>query len=154
MIYQTTLQTKVGLLILKSTETHIIQIDWSKTIYTDKKHSPLPTVLQNAIQQLEDYFSGSRKIFNLPLKPQGTPFQQSVWKELMSIPYNKTISYSELAIKINNPKAARAVGSANGKNAISIVIPCHRVIAADGTLGGYAGGIDRKAFLLQHEKST
>ncbi len=105
-----------------------------------------------AVAQLRQYFAGRRSEFDLPLAPQGTPFQLAVWRELQKIPYGQTISYGELARRIGNPKASRAVGSANGANQIPIVIPCHRVIAAGGKLGGFGGGLPVKEALLAHER--
>jgi methylated-DNA-[protein]-cysteine S-methyltransferase len=96
---------------------------------------------------------GKRREFDLELDFSGTPFQESVWKALREIPFGKTISYKQLAVMIRNPKAVRAVGSANGKNPIAIIIPCHRVIAADGSIGGYSGGIENKEKLLAWEKT-
>jgi methylated-DNA-[protein]-cysteine S-methyltransferase len=107
--------------------------------------------LQAVRDQLKAYFNGRLHDFELPLRMVGTPFQHLVWEGLRAIPYGETVSYAELAIRIGRPGASRAVGSANGRNPISIVVPCHRVIAADGTLGGYGGGLDRKEWLLQHE---
>jgi methylated-DNA-[protein]-cysteine S-methyltransferase len=103
--------------------------------------------------QLERYFAGKLEIFDLPLDLRGTPFQQSVWKELSTIPYGTTISYRELADRLGNPRAVRAVGGANGRNPVSIIVPCHRVVGADGDLVGYGGGIDRKRWLLGHERA-
>jgi methylated-DNA-[protein]-cysteine S-methyltransferase len=103
--------------------------------------------------QLERYFAGKLEVFEIPLDLIGTPFQQSVWKELLTIPYGTTISYRELADRLGNPRAVRAVGGANGKNPVSIIVPCHRVVGADGDLVGYGGGIDRKRWLLQHERA-
>lgn len=110
-----------------------------------------PKELENCIQQLEEYFAGKRTQFNLKLNPKGTAFQQKVWKELQTIPFGKARSYQEQTNALGDPKAIRAVASANGKNPISIVIPCHRVIGSDGSLTGYAGGIWRKKWLLEHE---
>ena len=107
--------------------------------------------LAEAVRQLREYFAGRRTEFDLPLAPEGTGFQARVWRKLQEIPYGKTISYGELARRVGNPKASRAVGSANGKNQIPIVIPCHRVIASDGTLGGFGGGLTTKEKLLQLE---
>ncbi len=101
--------------------------------------------------QLQEYFRGNRHSFDLPLQPKGTPFQQKVWKALTMIPYGHTISYQELARQIGQPKASRAVGNANGKNPICLLIPCHRVVRSNGALGGYAYGIETKAFLLKLE---
>ena len=116
--------------------------------------SPLPPetrLLQAAQQQLNEYFSGSRKQFTLPLNPVGTLFQRSVWRGLIEIPFGESRSYAQLAQMIGKPQACRAVGGANGKNPLPILIPCHRVIAADGHLGGYSAGLERKIFLLQLE---
>jgi len=110
------------------------------------------TLTNVAAKQLEEYFSGKRKRFDLPLNPNGTDFQRTVWKALSDIPYGKTKTYKQIAEKIGNPKACRAVGMANNKNPIWIVIPCHRVIGADGTLTGYGGGINMKKRLLELEK--
>jgi methylated-DNA-[protein]-cysteine S-methyltransferase len=107
-----------------------------------------------AMKQLDQYFEGRRTEFDLPLAPQGTPFQLAVWGELQRIPYGRTLTYSELARLIGKPKAARAVGSANGANQIPIVIPCHRVIAAGGKLGGFGGGLPTKEALLMLESAS
>jgi methylated-DNA-[protein]-cysteine S-methyltransferase len=103
--------------------------------------------------QLREYFAGERRAFDLPLSMAGTPFQQSVWKGLLEIPFGVTWSYAELARRVGRPGASRAVGAANGRNPIGIVVPCHRVIGADGTLTGYGGGVDRKEWLLRHERA-
>ena len=107
--------------------------------------------LAAALRQLTEYFAGTRREFDLPLRMRGTEFQKRVWQELTEIPYGETWSYGELAKRINNPSASRAVGLANGRNPISILVPCHRVIGADGSLTGYGGGLDRKRWLLAHE---
>ncbi|MFL5327315.1 MAG: methylated-DNA--[protein]-cysteine S-methyltransferase [Gemmataceae bacterium] len=112
---------------------------------------PPDELLQSAAVQLKEYFLGQRRAFDLPLRLEGTAFQQQVWKALCEIPYGTTISYAELARRIGNPKACRAVGLANGRNPVGIVVPCHRVIGANGTLTGYGGGLDRKEFLLDWE---
>jgi methylated-DNA-[protein]-cysteine S-methyltransferase len=104
-----------------------------------------------ALRQLTEYFAGTRRKFDLPLRLRGTEFQKRVWQELTEIPYGQTWSYGELAKRINNPSASRAVGLANGRNPISILVPCHRVIGADGSLTGYGGGLERKQWLLAHE---
>ncbi len=108
--------------------------------------------LREARQQLDEYFGGERREFSLVLDADGTEFQRSVWRALRGIPYGATASYGDIAKRIRNPKAVRAVGLANGRNPISIIIPCHRVIGADGSLTGYGGGIERKRFLLALEK--
>jgi methylated-DNA-[protein]-cysteine S-methyltransferase len=112
---------------------------------------PAAGALPLALRQLNEYFAGSRQEFTLPLRPQGTTFQRRVWDALIEIPYGVTWSYGELARRIDNPNASRAVGLANGRNPISIVVPCHRVIGANGTLTGYGGGLERKRWLLAHE---
>lgn len=107
--------------------------------------------IKEAAQQLDAYWSGDLFDFDLPLAPGGTPFQNKVWAALRTIPYGKTASYGDIARKIGSPTASRAVGAANGRNPIAIVVPCHRVIGANGTLTGYAGGLDMKRALLAHE---
>lgn len=111
--------------------------------------SPL---LRRAVRELEEYFAGKRRTFSLPLRPAGTPFRLKVWRVLCSIPYGETWSYAELARAAGNAKAARAVGGANHHNPIAVIIPCHRVIGADGSLTGYGGGLDKKKFLLDLEQ--
>ena len=111
----------------------------------------IPIELQEAVSQLQEYFEGKRTDFNFKLNPKGTEFQQKVWKGLLEIPFGKTMSYLELSKKIGDVKAIRAVASANGKNPLWVVIPCHRVIGTDGSLTGYAGGLWRKKWLLEHE---
>ena len=110
------------------------------------------TRLADVVRQLRAYFTGDLRRFDLPLAPQGTPFQQRVWRELLEIPYGETMSYGELARKIGSPSASRAVGLANGSNPISIVIPCHRVIGSSGKLTGYGGGLEKKEWLLALER--
>lgn len=116
-----------------------------------KTSQNIPESLQNCITQLQEYFNGERTEFDLKLNPKGTDFQQSVWEELNNIPFGKTRTYLEQTKQIGDPKTIRAVASANGKNPIWIVIPCHRVIGSDGSLTGYAGGVWRKKWLLEHE---
>ncbi|MBO9151580.1 methylated-DNA--[protein]-cysteine S-methyltransferase [Chitinophaga sp. GCM10012297] len=111
--------------------------------------SPL---LYTAAQQLEEYFTKQRKMFDLPLQQPGTAFQQLVWRNLLTIPFGETITYLALAKRVGNVKSIRAVGTTNGKNALSIIVPCHRVIGSNGVLTGYAGGLWRKQWLLDHEK--
>jgi methylated-DNA-[protein]-cysteine S-methyltransferase len=111
----------------------------------------IPNVLTEAVTQLNDYFDGKRNDFTFRLNPHGTEFQQKVWKGLLEIPFGKTMSYLELSKKLGDVKAIRAVASANGKNPLWIVVPCHRVIGTDGSMTGYAGGLWRKKWLLEHE---
>lgn len=112
-----------------------------------------PSAFTVAVEQLHEYFAGKRQDFSLQLAPEGTPFQLRVWQELRKIPYGETISYGELARRIGKPTASRAVGAANGRNPLSIVVPCHRVIGANGTLTGFGGGLDNKRTLLAMERS-
>jgi methylated-DNA-[protein]-cysteine S-methyltransferase len=104
--------------------------------------------------QLEAYFAGELRGFDLPLAPRGTPFQERVWEMLLTIPHGATRTYAEIAARVGKPSASRAVGAANGRNPIAIIIPCHRVVGADGGLTGYAGGLARKAWLLRHERAA
>ena len=114
----------------------------------------IPEILQNAVSQLNEYFEGKRNDFDFKLNPKGTEFQQKVWKGLLQIPYGKTRTYLEQSKVLGDVKAIRAVASANGKNPLWIVVPCHRVIGSDGSLTGYAGGLWRKKWLLEHENPT
>ena len=120
----------------------------------EKESDVIPEELQDCVVQLNDYFEGKRTSFNLNLNPSGTFFQKQVWDELQNIPFGKTISYLDLSKKLGDVKAIRAVASANGKNPLWIVVPCHRVIGTDGSLTGYAGGLHRKQWLLQYESPS
>jgi methylated-DNA-[protein]-cysteine S-methyltransferase len=111
-------------------------------------------VLAEAVRQLQEYFAGNRRDFDLPLDPVGTEFQQQVWHVLRTIPYGETISYGEQARRLGDVNKSRAVGAANGRNPISIIVPCHRVVGSTGKLTGFAGGLDTKAWLLQHERGA
>lgn len=111
----------------------------------------IPRELNNVVTQLQEYFEGKRSTFNVKISPKGTDFQKRVWNELLNIPFGKTLNYQQIANKLGDPKVIRAAASANGKNPISIIIPCHRVIGSDGSLTGYAGGLHRKKWLLEHE---
>ncbi len=111
----------------------------------------IPAVLEEVVHQLQDYFDGKRTDFDFKINPKGTEFQQKVWQSLIEIPFGKTMSYLDLSKKLGDVKAIRAVASANGKNPLWIVVPCHRVIGTDGSLTGYAGGLWRKKWLLEHE---
>ncbi len=114
----------------------------------------IPQILQEAVLEINEYFEGKRNDFSFKLNPKGTDFQQKVWKGLLEIPFGKTMSYIELSKKLGDVKAIRAVAAANGKNPLWIVVPCHRVIGTDGSLTGYAGGLWRKQWLLEHENPT
>ena len=123
------------------------------TVLNDKEvlTSVIPELLEDAVYQLQEYFEGKRENFNLDLNPQGTDFQKRVWDGLLKIPYGKRVTYLDLSKTLGDVKAIRAVAAANGKNPLWIVIPCHRVIGSDGSLTGYAGGLHRKKWLLDHE---
>lgn len=137
----------IGAIQIQGTETHITHIQ-----FTDKPETSDNWSLgEITIQQLTEYFTGQRTQFDIPLQAKGTPFQQNVWKTLQRIPFGETQTYGEIARLIGNPKAARAVGLANNRNPIAIAIPCHRVIGTNGKLTGYAGGLERKEFLLKLE---
>jgi len=125
----------------------------SITVLNDEKPASdvIPEILEDAVYQLQEYFEGKRESFSLTLNPNGTEFQKKVWNALQDIPYGKTVSYLELSKSLGDVKAIRAVAAANGKNPLWIVVPCHRVIGSDGSLIGYAGGLHRKKWLLNHE---
>lgn len=121
---------------------------------TNEVSKKIPKVLKEAVSQLQEYFDKKRTDFDFKLNPKGTEFQQKVWKALLEIPYGKTISYMDQTKKLGDIKAIRAVASANGKNPLWIVVPCHRVIGTNGSLTGYAGGLSRKKWLLEHENPS
>ena len=153
----TTLSTRItspiGMLRLTSNGNALTQLLIARE--DDPDDEPVPadadSVLAAAREQLDAYFDMRLTRFDLPLEPRGTDFQRRVWDSLRAIPFGETISYAELARRIDNPKAVRAVGAANGRNPLMIIVPCHRVIGADGSLTGFGGGIDRKRWLLDHE---
>ena len=145
-------KSKIGNIYIKTDENYVYNINFINlsSIYQNIEYKK-NIITEKVINQLEEYFNGKRKIFELPVKLIGSEFQKKVWKELIKIPYGKTISYKELATSIGNEKACRAVGMANNKNKIMIVIPCHRVIGSNGDLTGYAGGLNIKQQLLELE---
>ena len=154
-VFKAYYESEPGLIEITAGETGII------TLYFTKKKSNLksdsksfPVHLKDCIRQLDEYFKGKRMTFDLPLIISGTDFQMKVWNELKKIPFGKTASYKDIALKAGNVKAVRAVGNANNKNKISLIIPCHRVIGSDGKLSGYAGGVKRKKWLLEHERNS
>ncbi len=151
--YTTYLQTPIGQLKITANDKAVTSVHFVKKGEKVKSEKP-NTVTHQCKKQLKEYFAGRRKKFELPLELEGTEFQKKVWKALMKIPYGETVSYGEIAKKIKNKKAVRAVGRANNKNKIAIVIPCHRVIGADGSLTGYAGGLEIKQWLLTHENAN
>ncbi len=126
----------------------------SSVVFLEEAVAPtanIPDQLKKPILQLQEYLDGKRTTFDLKLSPQGTDFQKKVWSQLSKIPFGKTVTYLDMAKQLGNPKVIRAAASANGKNPIAIIIPCHRVIGSDGSLTGYAGGLHRKKWLLEHE---
>ena len=142
------IKTPLGIAKIDGDENGISLISVSDEGETSNK---IPFVLQDSVSQLNDYFEGKRNDFTFKLNPSGTEFQKKVWKGLLEIPFGKTVSYLELSKKLGDVKAIRAVASANGKNPLWIVVPCHRVIGTDSSLTGYAGGLWRKKWLLEHE---
>lgn len=141
----------IGNLVLETSGDKIVQIKFNGRFKRDESAEYRDPFFLEIKEQLDGYFSGTLKTFNLPTAPEGTPFQQNVWKALTDIPYGITVSYRQLAEQLGNSDAVRAVGRANGQNPVPIVIPCHRVIGADNKLVGYGGGIERKRWLLKHE---
>ena len=142
------LQTPIGCLHIEGDVEGVKKMTFTDQTLTSRH---IPNELSEATRQMREYFEGERNEFSFALKPAGTDFQQKVWKALLEIPYGKTISYQELAERLGDPLVIRAAASANGKNPIAVAIPCHRVIGSDGSLTGYAGGLSRKAWLLEHE---
>lgn len=151
------MSSKIGPVYLVTSAYGLCGVFWSKQdiplTHSRIGRAPAMRWMNQAVQELEQYFDGKRKSFRVPLRPEGTEFQLAVWKTLGKIAYGGTCSYKDVAKRVRKPKATRAVGTANGKNPLSIVVPCHRVIAADGSLGGYAGGLERKTQLLNLEKN-
>jgi len=145
------LDTPIGTLRLVSNGAQLIKIEFEGQYSDDDGIAANDAVLAASADQLTDYFSAQRRHFNLPLAARGTRFQQSVWEALADIPYGELRSYRDIARIIGNPAAVRAVGAANGRNPLPIVVPCHRVIGSNGTLTGFAGGLKAKSFLLQLE---
>lgn len=160
-IYLIKIETPLGVMVACATEHGICSLE-----FADEKIIKIPGRFSNGFTvdespnhhlaqlqtELAEYFAGTRKTFEVSIHPMGTPFQEQVWNELMSIPYGATTTYLEQSVKLGNPKSIRAVASANGKNPIAILIPCHRVIGKNGDLTGYAGGLARKKWLLDHER--
>ncbi|MFT8352621.1 methylated-DNA--[protein]-cysteine S-methyltransferase [Clostridium saccharoperbutylacetonicum] len=148
-------ESKIGRIKIEESGVAVTKLDF---VSNDDKGNIIEgsktELLIEIVKQLDEYFDGTRKVFDLPIEPEGTEFQKKVWKALIEIPYGETKSYGEIAKIIGNDKAARAVGMANNKNPIAIIIPCHRVIGANGKLVGYAGGLELKEKLLELEKRS
>ena len=145
--FTTTIDSRVGPLVLTSDGESLTRLLFDAPVDPSWSTEACP-LLDRAVAQLAEYFAGERLDFDLPLDPTGTPFQRTTWLALREIPYGETVSYGEIARRVGAPDAPRAVGTANGCNPISIIVPCHRVIGANGKLTGYGGGLDRKRFLL------
>lgn len=152
MIFYITYNSPIGTLYIGEENSSLVFI----SLYKPNLPMTLNTTpcLDNAVSQLNEYFNSKRTSFDLPLNLKGTKFQIKVWQALLAIPYAKTVSYQDIAIKIGNPKAVRAVGAANAKNPLAIVVPCHRVIGKNGKLTGYNGGLSVKEFLLNLERNN
>ena len=154
-LYSAFQQTPLGWLKITGSEAGITEITFLEELPTETKiTAPVHQSLISCYNQLTEYFNGQRKTFDLNLNPNGTGFQQKVWEQLKQIPFGKTFSYLDIALNLGEKTYTRAVGSANGKNPLAIVVPCHRVIGANGTLTGYAGGLWRKKWLLQFESTN
>ncbi len=150
--YSVLYKSPLGIMEIAASDEAVISIYYRENDYSNIQVSN--DILIGCISQFDEYFAGKRKEFTIQVQPEGTEFQKKVWDELLKIPYGETISYLELSRRINNEKAIRAVGRANGENPINIIIPCHRVIGSDGSLTGYGGGLWRKKWLLEHEWSV
>jgi methylated-DNA-[protein]-cysteine S-methyltransferase len=151
--FTTYYHSPVGILRISGTADYISEVEFpGRSTQPEGITGDVPPMLIQCVEQLIQYFSGERRHFELPLNQKGTPFQQEVWNHLVAIPYAKTISYLDLARKTGDTKATRAVASANGKNNIAIIVPCHRVIGSNNELVGYGGGLPRKKWLLEHER--
>lgn len=147
MVYRSGLETPIGWLVIEGTKDYLTEISFLN-LFTEQKPNALTEL---AVSQFTAYFAGKRNHFNLPVKPDGTPFQKAVWQLVAKIPFGQTITYLDLANRYGDANAIRAVAAANGKNPLAILIPCHRVIGAKGALTGYAWGLEKKEWLLQHE---
>lgn len=142
--------TPLGKMEITANEDAVLSIHFVDKVQPVKRNA----VTDLARQQMLEYFAGERETFDLPMAPEGTEFQRKVWSALTQVAYGETCSYADIANRINKPKAVRAVGAANGKNPMTIVVPCHRIVGSDGALTGYASGTDKKAWLLNHESQS
>jgi len=161
-VRQRSIESPLGALRLLATADALLGVYFDAPSDGRQAHGPAPApaaapgshaLLDQAAAELHAYFDGSRHVFELPLAPRGSPFQLEVWAALARIPFGETRSYAELARAIERPRAVRAVGAANARNPLSLIVPCHRVIGSDGSLTGYAGGVERKRWLLAHEST-
>ena len=151
------MRSKIGTIYLVASDLGLRSLSFKEqpipTLQSFNDSSMKERIISSALQELEEYFLGKRRVFNLSIDIKGTDFQKNVWKELQKIPYGKTVSYEDVAINIQNQKATRAVGTANAKNPLCIIIPCHRVISKNGSIGGYSGGLEMKSKLLKIERT-
>lgn len=150
-IFHTTVKTPVGYLELKTSLNSLLSVSFTDIQLPSSVYQPL--ILTETARQLDDYFKGQLKEFHLKIQPEGTDFQLKVWQQVMKVEFGKTASYLEIALQTGSKNNTRAVGLANGKNPIPIIIPCHRIIGANGKLTGYAGGLENKRWLLHHEQN-
>ena len=149
-VQKTLYMSPIGPLEVEGTEAGILRVEFS-----DRRAMPAgppAACLKECLGQLDEYFRGTRRSFSVKLDLRGTPFQKRVWSELLKVPFGRTVSYREIAAALDNPRATRAVGGANHRNPVSIIVPCHRVVGANGSLTGYGGGLPRKEWLLAHEQ--
>lgn len=158
-LYSTTMPSPIGTLTLVASDAGLTAVLWEddrpgRVVLAGAEESRDHPILTAVTRQLTEYFAGTRTIFDLPLDPRGTPFQRQVWAALGTIPYGETRSYAQIAAQIGRPTAARAVGAANGRNPVSIVTPCHRVVGTNGALTGFAGGLAAKDYLLALERGA
>jgi methylated-DNA-[protein]-cysteine S-methyltransferase len=149
VMYTTYYQSPVGVMQINGTEDMITSISFEERM--GEPTATLPALLDECVQQFVEYFAGTRQVFTIPTAQTGTEFQQRVWRELAKISFGETYSYLDVALRLGDKNSIRAVGNANGKNKLNIIIPCHRVIGANGKLVGYGGGLWRKQWLLEHE---
>ncbi|MCL1974470.1 MAG: methylated-DNA--[protein]-cysteine S-methyltransferase [Bacteroidetes bacterium] len=152
-IYTGYCPTPIGIFGVQCTQQALVWAGFATPLHQKRASTEVPALLKQALQQVAEYFTGKRRIFELPLAPEGSAFYQSVWNKLLQIPYGETTSYGALAASLGKPKACRAVGNANHNNPIGLIIPCHRVIGSHGSLTGYASGLERKQWLLDWEKN-
>jgi methylated-DNA-[protein]-cysteine S-methyltransferase len=156
-LYTTTIDSPLGVLTIRASAAGVRAVTWpdddpGRVRIDAPAVADSNDIATDAARQLEEYFAGDRRDFDVPLDPIGTDFQRAAWDALCTIPYGETVSYGEQAARLGDERKARAVGAANGRNPISIIVPCHRVVGADGSLTGFAGGIESKAWLLAHER--
>jgi methylated-DNA-[protein]-cysteine S-methyltransferase len=154
-MYKSHYQSPIGLIEITASDAGLLSVFFIDEVEEENTNGIIGNdITKQTAEYLGEYFAGNRHTFDVPLAPVGTAFQQQVWNELVKVPFGKTDTYSSIANKLNNPLSVRAVGAANGKNPISIIVPCHRIIGASGHLTGYAGGLWRKEFLLNLEGVT